>query len=305
MPTWRAARIKGRGGGRMYEFEHRVTIYSMIANGTPLSAIGPNIVSVVRRTAPWLNPQQPSPRMLSDCRFELRMIEESLAARRVAMAYAIRLLGFDETTKNGNPSITSNVIIEPTRGASLEPVILRGAYCSAGGTSELIAAAIESKCFERLRGFLRRWKAKFIELYPTETWTGPEPNELSMARLAGGGGLQSDTCNTAEKAKRILAEMIGEQAKAKLGADTWDAMSEQQQQQATRVHQLDCYQHLRNIFLKEMSSAQQKHVAEELKPHLDAFSSWERMTTEYSSLLRAAYKEFHHGNKYATSPPSP
>ena len=47
------------------------------------------------------------------------------------MAYAIRMLGFDETTKKGNPSITSNVIIEPEKGAPLEPVILRGAYCSA------------------------------------------------------------------------------------------------------------------------------------------------------------------------------
>jgi hypothetical protein len=55
---------------------------------------------------------------------------------------------------------------------------------------------------------------------------------------------------------------------------------------------------MRNIFLKEMSSAQAKHVAEELKPHLDAFTSWERMSTEYTQLLRAAYKEFHHGNNY-------
>ena len=39
-------------------------------------------------------------------------------------------------------------------------------------------------------------------------------------------------------------------------------------------------------------------MAEELKPHLDAFTAWERMSTEYSQLLRAAYKEFHHGNAY-------
>jgi len=67
---------------------------------------------------------------------------------------------------------------------------------------------------------------------------------------------------------------------------------------ASRVHKLDCYQHLRNIFLKEMSAAQAAHVAEELKPRLELFSSWDRMTTEYTQLLRAAYKEFHHGNKY-------
>ena len=66
----------------------------------------------------------------------------------------------------------------------------------------------------------------------------------------------------------------------------------------TRVHGLDCWQHLCNIFLKEMSSAQTKHVAEDLKPHLDTYSSWDRMTTHYTQLLRASYKELHHGNKY-------
>ena len=299
MPSW--CKVRGTGAGRgtaKFEYDHRVTIYSMIANGTPLSAIGHNICAVVRRTAPWLKPQVPSARVLADCRFELRFIEECLAGRRVASAYAIRMMGFDETTKKGNPALTSNVIIEPKKGAPLEPVILKGAYCSAGGTSEALAAAIESKCFKRLRSFLESWKTKFFELYPGETWTGPEAEQLSMGRLAGGGALMSDTCNTAEKAKRLLAEMIAEQAQEAIGVAAWVTMSEAEQKDATRVHKLDCYQHLRNIFLKEMSSAQAKHVAEELKPHLDKFSSWERITTDYSQLLRAAYKEFHQGNVY-------
>ena len=119
-----------------------------------------------------------------------------------------------------------------------------------------------------------------------------------MARLAGGGALQSDTCNGARKAKRILAEMIAAQAREVIGEAAWGELTEVEQQQMTRVHELDCWQHLRNIFLKEMSAAQTKHVAEELKPHLDAFSSWDRMTTEYTQLLRASYKELHHGNRY-------
>jgi hypothetical protein len=41
MPTWRPV-ISGRGNPK-YDMAHRVTIYSMLANGTPLSAIGPNI----------------------------------------------------------------------------------------------------------------------------------------------------------------------------------------------------------------------------------------------------------------------
>ena len=214
MPKWQAYRAKGRGGGRSFDIDYRVTIYSAISNQVPLSAIGPTIVDIVKRTAPWLEPEAPSPRMLTEARFELRLIEEALGGRRVGLAYAIRMLGFDETTKNGNPGITSNVIIEPTKGAPLVPVILRGAYCSAGGTSEAVVAAIEKKCFARLRDILSRWEAMFHKLFPNEKWTGPKPEALSMGRLAGGGALQSDTCNGARKAKRLLAEMIAVQERS-------------------------------------------------------------------------------------------
>ena len=299
MPTWQRVRGKGSGRGRAkLEDSHRETIYSMFANQTPLSAISPNIITVVKRTAPWLNPAPVSNRTLIDCRFELRFMEQYMAARQVAFAYAIRMLGFDETTKDGDPSITSNVIIEPTKGAVLKPVILIGAYCSAGGTAEKVAAAIETKCFAKLRDFIRRVEAKFRELYPTEEWAGPKPEDLSMARLGGGGGIQSDTCNTAEKAKAILAKMISSGKREMIGEEAWAALSQEEQDAATRVHKLDCHQHMRNIFLKEMSTAQAAHVAAELKPFLDAFSSWDRMTTDYTQLLRAAYKELHHGNKY-------
>ena len=64
MPTWQPTRRKGRGA-KMFDFNYRTTIYSMFANGTPLSAIGRNIVRVVKATTSWLSPKEPSRRMLS------------------------------------------------------------------------------------------------------------------------------------------------------------------------------------------------------------------------------------------------
>ena len=293
MPTWGLVRLKGRGGSQL-ELIYRETIYKLFSLGNPLSSIGPTITTIVKATAPWLCPREVTARTLNDCRFEMRTLLETLSALEVATAYAIRMLGFDETTKFGNASITSNVIIEPTQGGKLKAVVLRGAYCSGGGTSEAIAKAIESKCFGRLRDLLRRLKATFLKLYPGKPWPGPEPEQLSMARLAGGGALMSDTCNGAEKAKTILAEMVANQMREKMGPEAWGKLSEEEQVFATRVHKLDCWQHMRNIFLREMSSTQSKLVAEELKPQLDTFSSWERMTTDFDQLLRASEKEFHH-----------
>ena len=253
MPTWRPV-ISGRGNPK-YELGYRVTIYSMHANGTPLSAIGPNIQAVVRCTAPWLDPKPPSRRMLTETRFEQRTIEEALGGHQAASAHRICMLGFDESIKYGDPAITSNQIVESTPGAELKVVILRAVYCSAGGTAAAVSQAIETKCFARLRDHLRRWQATFERLNPDKTWTGPDPRQLSLGRLAG-GAVMSDSCNTARLTQTLLADMIAKEARELIGAEEWELLSEREQAHQTRVHKLNCWQHLRNIFLKEMSSAQ-------------------------------------------------
>lgn len=296
MPTWRPVQI-GRGQ-KQFEFSYRLSIYAQYENGTPRSAIGENIVATVRRTAPWLNPVKPSLRVLSDCRFEMRTIDEALSGREVAEAYRVRQLGSDESTKFGNAAITSNVIIEKTPGAELKVVVMRGVYCSAGGTAEAVATAINTKCFARLRDLQRRWRKQFEIMYPGVPFTGPDPSRCCLGRLGGGGALIADTCNTAQKIQTLLAAMIAKEVEEEMGADAWASMSEAERAHACRVHKLSCWQHMRNIFLNKMSSAQATHVEEELKPWLDAFSSWDRMTTNFTQLLRASYKEFHHGNAY-------
>lgn len=158
--------------------------------------------------------------------------------------------------------------------------------------------SIEAKCFSRLRDLLRRWKHQFEIMCPGEAWTGPDVSGCSLGRLGGGGALISDTCNAARKAKQLLADLIASQVEEHVGAEKWAALSESERQTAVRTHQVDCWQHIRNIFLAEMSRAQAAHVQAELRAELDTFSSWERMSTEFSQLLRACFKEFHHSCRY-------
>lgn len=299
MPTWRAVRGKGAGRGeKKLEWGTRLSIYALLAMMIPASAVGMAIVAIVKRTAPWLNPTAPTYETVKRCRFELRFIEEALAGRRIAAAHRVRSIGFDETTKFGNASLTSNVQIEPTEGAELEDVILRAAYCPLGATSELVCASIETKCFSRLRDFLRRWKAKFEDMHPNSTWTGPDPAGCSMHRLGGGGAIISDTCTTARKSRRLLAVEVARQVEGHIGTDAWEAMNETERHAAVRTHNVDCWQHMRNIFLAEMSAEMARHVKAELQPELDTFSAWERMSTDFTQLLRASFKEFHHSCRY-------
>lgn len=83
-----------------------------------------------------------------------------------------------------------------------------------------------------------------------------------------------------------------------MGDEAWEAQSNEARAKLLRVHIFDCWQHLRNIVLKEMSLAQSKRLKEELAKHLEKFSSWERMTTDFDQSLRAVYKEFHVGGRY-------
>lgn len=133
---------------------------------------------------------------------------------------------------------------------------MRAAYCPLGATSELVVKTIETKCFSRLRDFLRRWKDMFERMFPSETWTGPDPAQCSLHRLGGGGAIITDTCNTARKSRELLAQLIAGQVQEHLGSEEWDGMSPEESEAAVRTHGVDCWQHLRNIFLAEMSAAQ-------------------------------------------------
>lgn len=123
----------------------------------------------------------------------------------------------------------------------------------------------------------------------------------ALRRLGGGGSIMSDTCNSARLAKRLLANEIACQVEAYVGADVWQSMPNDERDKLTRTHQQDCWQHLRNIFLAEMSRAMAAFVKEELQAELDTFSAWERVSTEFSQLLRAAYKVSNrdHSSTYA------
>lgn len=116
--------------------------------------------------------------------------------------------------------------------------------------------SIEAKCLSRLRDLLRRWKATFEAMFPGEAWTGPNPALCSLHRLAGGGAIVSDTCNAARKSRELLSQMIANQLEEVLGANAWSAMTDSEQQEAVRTHHVDCWQHLRNIFLAAMSTTQ-------------------------------------------------
>ena len=266
--------------------------------GSPAPVTGKIITSVLRAAAPWLKPVEPTIPFLRETRFEMRTADEAMSARRVAEAYRVRQLGLDQTTRFHVPSMVTSVLIEPSKGAPAEVVILRAAYGTGGATSKHEAQAVEDKCFARLRNYLKGWEAQCKKMFPKYIWTGPDPELCGLHRLGGGGCFITDTCTTARCTQEILITMVRDQVVEKIGAVEWASMSDEEREEAVRCHAVHCWQHIRNIFLAAMSSAMSTLLKDMLEDDLDAFTSQERIATDMGSLLRADYKEFHQGCRY-------
>ena len=101
----------------------------------------------------------------------------------------------------------------------------------------------------------------------------------------------------ARKTKRLLAELIIETVKERVGTEAWDAMSEEERQKKLKVFKGDCWGHLRNIIIKAMSKAGDEFVRASLQDDLHLFSSFERIEPEGGSVIRGAFKCFHHGGE--------
>ena len=79
----------------------------------------------------------------------------------------------------------------------------------------------------------------------------------------------TDTCNAAQKLRRLLVSSIGD--------DTYD---------------LDCMNHLRNVWFGGVEKSLTKHLNEILRTSLDEIDSKLRVTSSISAVIRATDKEF-------------
>jgi len=251
-----------------------------------------NFVDAEALLAPGLNVPFPDLTMIRKMRQEATLLGEGVAAYRIASAKRIVSFGFDETTKFGDGLASTNFQIETASGEICDEV-LRGAFLIPGGCADQVAKAIELKLFARGRQLLDKVRSIYESKHGDGSWPGPKPVQLSYRRLAG-ALVMSDTCHAARAAKNLIIEFAAADVeKALTDAGLWDGMDATQRQVATRAYVGDCTQHLRNILLDAMSRAASSLLKEELQESLDAFSSYERMTTEPIGLIRAVYKEFH------------
>jgi hypothetical protein len=188
---------------------------------------------------------------------------------------------------------STNVQIQNKDGRRYN-VVPRGASILAGGTAEKVSESVE-RLFKHLRTLLERLKEQYEKSFGRGSWPDPNPAHLNLSLLGNQCLLMTDTCNTARASRRRLAKLVEKAVEKTYDASFWAALSKEQQLTKMSALGADCRQHMRNIFLDAMAAASNAHVKTKLEDSLEEFSAHERIDPDMLSIIRAAYKQFHHG----------
>jgi len=167
-----------------------------------------------------------------------------------------------------------------------------------GKTAEAEVDEVSASAFVRGREALQGWADLHRSLFPDDDPDlFPEAEEFGLHRVAGGGLIQGDTCNQANKLKALMQEKIAEAVAAI--DPLWSTYDDETKAAKVRTHQGDCWNHLRNIWFGAGAKALAATVKEGLLDDLSNFSGYERVSSEIMDLVRAVFKEFHQEGDYA------
>ena len=121
---------------------------------------------------------------------------------------------------------------------------------------------------ESLKHRLLRLHEVMDKRFPGNTHSIPLPVQIDIQKLGHGGVITTDTCNQAQKVRRILCKLD-------VGALDYD-----------------CMNHLRNVWFDSMEKTLTKELNLYLRTSLDEIDPKLRVSTSMSALIRAVDKEF-------------
>ena len=128
-------------------------------------------------------------------------------------------------------------------------------------------------CITKQINSLKQRLERLIEVvehhHPTFEHNLPSPSGIDIGKLGNNGLVMTDSCNAAQKARRIMKFKIG-----------------------GKVLDIDCYHHLRNIWVKGGETAVSASLRSLLADSLESIPSELRVSCIYSAIARAWDKFF-------------
>ena len=167
--------------------------------------------------------------------------------------------------------------------AGYENVALSSEIFAADGMAESGVTSIQSM-FSEGRDLLNNWRDMTRRMLPYRQDLLDklsDPMKLTLARFSENGWLMTDTCNTAQKSRKLLRKVI--EAEAKDNGMTEDEIN---------IYEADCWHHLRNMWIWGVVLKLGQHLADVLRNDLEAIPSMLCIATDVTNLVRATEKYF-------------
>ena len=255
------------GGGRRWPIWIVQLICELLVSGAAPSSIPDIILTTTSMNNQHPPKSLPSVNFIRECRVVVQIIGETLAAIKLARAKTWGQL-FTDGTSRRQISLQNVIVGLMDDSNQLNPLVVSSCIFLEDETSEKQTDGIIEK-IQTLKGRLTRLREVVHELCPHELEHLPLESEVDISKLGHGGVITTDTCNAAQKSRRILVERIG--------GDT---------------HEMDCMHHLRNVWFGGIEKALTTYLNALLKDSLENIDSHLRVSTSMSALIRAFDKEF-------------
>ena len=176
-----------------------------LVNGTPPSSVNGNIVAHVKAFSPTtIVKELPSIWTIRRTRTIPLIVVQTLAAYRLGRSKKWKQLFTDGTSRRQTAYTNLAISIEEDDEEMLTPLLLSSSIYATDETAETVVLAIENTAREKGE-LLGRWIDMHSTLFGEEDpHSIPPANSLDLSKLATGGVITTDTCNTARKISPIL-----------------------------------------------------------------------------------------------------
>ena len=208
----------------------------------------------------------PSVNFVRGCRVVVQVVGETITAIKLANADSWKQLWTDATTRRQIP-FTALIIGILGEEDKLDPVVVSSCIFMEDERSETQADGICEK-IKLLKQRLESLRQLVKEKYPEKIDLLPLADGIDINKLGDGGVIMTDTCNAARKLRRILVDSID-------GA-----------------YDLDCMNHLRNVWIGNMEKSLSKYLNDILRVSLDEIDPTLRIVASIGAIIRATDKEF-------------
>ena len=284
------AKESSKSGGLQWGWKMHQLMLELLSHRTPPSCVSANVLTVAEILSPnyKIAKELFSVSFVRKCRSELTYATKLLAAYQLAQE-EVWLQHFSDGTKRRQIDI-QNSVIRIARNGGYKNICLDSGIMSEDETAILLNQAIQ-QAFKEGRDRLTAWRAVTARQYPgREDLLAliPLATDLTLAKLAKGGYLTTDTCNPARAFRRRFKASI-----IKI------AINEGMTQEEICLFEVDCWHHLRNVWFGRVTLELGEWLKDVLADDLEKIHYSLRVTTDIVGILRAIEKYFGGTANYA------